>query len=369
MFESTAVWMEDKVYDDINDYRNYLPRVGQALDAAAHAVQLAATRATATSRSTATSSSTAGSTSASAPTRSAARGRSRSRRATGRVVRARRLRAGAAASRARTSSTSSRSSRPRPPSGASANSFFEEGDTFPDMARALNGAALPPQNVTGERNDFVEGGARPHRLRAVQRRPARRAAADARRHAAAAASPARSRSSAAPATRSAAGGRGDQAPAARRPRPGHARERVELLARHRGDRQRGRRAERLLAAARRLGLARRRRADHARAQRLHEGEASGACAQGSSSRRGHVHRGGRRASRASSVKLVGPNGRSVRVALAQSQNGRIVTLRPTRRLAPGRRYTVKLSSAITDPARQPAAVVVAHASASRALAR
>ena len=26
MFESTAVWMEDRVFDDVNDYRNYLPR-------------------------------------------------------------------------------------------------------------------------------------------------------------------------------------------------------------------------------------------------------------------------------------------------------------------------------------------------------
>ena len=51
----------------------------------------------------------------------------------------------------------------------------------------------------------------------------------------------------------------------------------------------------------------------------------------------------------SSVKLVGPNGRSVRTTIAQSQNGRTVVLRTSRRLSKGRRYTVKLSSAVTDP--------------------
>jgi hypothetical protein len=38
----------------------------------------------------------------------------------------------------------------------SASNFFEEGNTFPDMKRSLDGA-LPPQNVSGDRNDFVEG--------------------------------------------------------------------------------------------------------------------------------------------------------------------------------------------------------------------
>jgi hypothetical protein len=52
----------------------------------------------------------------------------------------------------------------------------------------------------------------------------------------------------------------------------------------------------------------------------------------------------------SSVKLIGPNRRSVRMRIVQSQNGRNLTLRPTRRLASGKRYTVKLSSAVTDPA-------------------
>jgi hypothetical protein len=39
----------------------------------------------------------------------------------------------------------------------SASNLFEEGSTFPDMKRALDGS-LPPQNVSGDRNDFVEGG-------------------------------------------------------------------------------------------------------------------------------------------------------------------------------------------------------------------
>lgn len=40
----------------------------------------------------------------------------------------------------------------------SANTAFEEGGTYPDMARQLNGAALAPQTATGNRNDFVSGG-------------------------------------------------------------------------------------------------------------------------------------------------------------------------------------------------------------------
>jgi hypothetical protein len=39
----------------------------------------------------------------------------------------------------------------------SANTAFEEGQTFPDVARQLNGAALQPQNVTGKRSDFISG--------------------------------------------------------------------------------------------------------------------------------------------------------------------------------------------------------------------
>jgi hypothetical protein len=38
----------------------------------------------------------------------------------------------------------------------SASNFFEEGNLFPDMKRALDGT-LPPQNVSGDKHDFVQG--------------------------------------------------------------------------------------------------------------------------------------------------------------------------------------------------------------------
>ena len=40
----------------------------------------------------------------------------------------------------------------------SANTAFEEGNTFPDVSRALDGAAIEPQTVSGNRSDFVSGG-------------------------------------------------------------------------------------------------------------------------------------------------------------------------------------------------------------------
>jgi methionine-rich copper-binding protein CopC len=39
-----------------------------------------------------------------------------------------------------------------------ANTAFEEGGSFPDVVRQLDGAAIRPQSVTGNRNDFVRGG-------------------------------------------------------------------------------------------------------------------------------------------------------------------------------------------------------------------
>ena len=51
---------------------------------------------------------------------------------------------------------------------------------------------------------------------------------------------------------------------------------------------------------------------------------------------------------ASSVRLVGPGGATVPARLARNKKGNVVTLRPTRRLAPGRSYSVSLSSAVTD---------------------
>ena len=49
-----------------------------------------------------------------------------------------------------------------------------------------------------------------------------------------------------------------------------------------------------------------------------------------------------------SVRLVGPGGRTVRARLSQNKGGNVVKLRPTRPLSPGRRYVVKLSRDVTD---------------------
>jgi methionine-rich copper-binding protein CopC len=38
------------------------------------------------------------------------------------------------------------------------NSAFEEGQSFPDVVRQLNGEPLQPQSVTGNRSDFISGG-------------------------------------------------------------------------------------------------------------------------------------------------------------------------------------------------------------------
>jgi hypothetical protein len=40
----------------------------------------------------------------------------------------------------------------------SANTAFEEGQTFPDVVRQLNGDPVQPQNVSRNRNDFISGG-------------------------------------------------------------------------------------------------------------------------------------------------------------------------------------------------------------------
>ena len=54
----------------------------------------------------------------------------------------------------------------------------------------------------------------------------------------------------------------------------------------------------------------------------------------------------------SSARLIGPGGRSVRVAPSISSNGRVLTLVPLRGLARGRRYTVRLSG-LTDAGGNP----------------
>jgi hypothetical protein len=55
----------------------------------------------------------------------------------------------------------------------------------------------------------------------------------------------------------------------------------------------------------------------------------------------------------STIKLVGPGGRAVSASVVPS--GKTVKIKPARRLAAGRRYTVKISSAVTDPAGNPLA--------------
>ena len=56
-----------------------------------------------------------------------------------------------------------------------------------------------------------------------------------------------------------------------------------------------------------------------------------------------------------SVRLLAPGGHTVGAALTQSQNGRIVVIRPSRPLSPARRYTVKLTGDVTDVAATPCA--------------
>jgi hypothetical protein len=150
MFEATAVWMEDKVYDDINDYRNYLPEWAK--------------------RST--------------QPLTQFTNEGNNVKVYGDVVFNRWIdeRFGQdVVRRAWEVSQETKSFAPAAYQKAlgekgqnffnvftafatdtaewrSASAFFEEGNTFPDMARSLGGAALPPQDVSGDRNDFVEGG-------------------------------------------------------------------------------------------------------------------------------------------------------------------------------------------------------------------
>ena len=158
MFESTAVWMEDVVYDDINDYRNYLP-------AWARLSLAPLTRFDVQPRDD----------------------NPNNAKAYGDVVFVRWIaeRFGADTIRnAWEQSIATKSFAPdayeaalRPHgrdvfdvfSGFAAdtaewrlvNGPFEEGgegNGFPEVQRALRGAKLPPQTATGQRNDYVEGG-------------------------------------------------------------------------------------------------------------------------------------------------------------------------------------------------------------------
>jgi hypothetical protein len=150
MFEASAVWMEDKVYDDVNDYLSYLTewskRSTQPLtefvangdnikiygDAVfnrwidEHVGPDAIRRAWEVS----------------VETRSFAPG------AYDRALRERGQSFYGVFTRFAADTAEWRA----------ANTAFEEGGTFPDMARALENESISPQNVTGDRNDFVEGG-------------------------------------------------------------------------------------------------------------------------------------------------------------------------------------------------------------------
>jgi hypothetical protein len=158
MFESTAVWMEDVVYDHINDYRNYLP--GWARLSLAPLTRY--------------------------DTQNQDDNPNNSK-AYGDVVFVRWIaeRFGAETiRRAWEQSVATKSFAPDAyeaalrPHGKSVfevfstfaadtaewrlvNGPFEEGGDdagFPEVQRALRGAKLPPQSATGERNDYVEGG-------------------------------------------------------------------------------------------------------------------------------------------------------------------------------------------------------------------
>ena len=154
MFESTAVWMEDKVYDDINDYRNYLPRW-------ARLTLLPLTQ---------FNSRDAGDTDNVKVYGDAVfnrwiderYGADAIRRAWDLSVQEKSFAPGAydAALRERGTSFFNTFTEFAADTAEwrSGGGLFEEGETFPDVARALNGDTLVPQTVTGARSDYVEGG-------------------------------------------------------------------------------------------------------------------------------------------------------------------------------------------------------------------
>jgi hypothetical protein len=152
MFESTATWMEDKVYDDINDYRNYLPEWAKL--------------------------------SLTPLTEFDAQGGSNNVKVYGDAVFNRWIDEHLSQDTIRRAwevSVATKSFAPGAYDTAlreygttffdaftafatetsewrATNHFFEEGETFPDMSRALGGDPLIPQTASGRRNDFVEGG-------------------------------------------------------------------------------------------------------------------------------------------------------------------------------------------------------------------
>jgi hypothetical protein len=345
MFEATAVWMEDKVYDEINDYRNYLPR--WAMLSTQPLTQFSSNN-----------------------------GEDGNIKAYGDVVFNRWIdeRLGAdTIRRAWEVSVETKSFAPGAFDRAlsergqnffsvftqfatetsewrSASNFFEEGSTFPDMSRSLNGAALPPQNVTGDRADFVEGGLDHTGYALVNVDPQgedRITLGGTLRRGV-------------PGSIALVGRTGDdvggQAVVAikRLPRGGPGKvtltgassfqrvtavvvnsdTRIDGYSQDLGDWIWLGDSEPITLALNDFTRAKVTRVRSGRGVQVTFNEAVVGVS-------------------TSSVRLVGPGGRKVRVRLGQSGNGRIVKLTPTRPLAPGTRYTVRLSGAITDPAGNP----------------
>jgi hypothetical protein len=153
MFESTAVWMEDKVYDDLNDWVNFLPAWSKL-------TLTPITQFNAQDGSDAQNIKVYGDAVFNRWIDERL-GPDTIRRAWESSVDAKSFAPGAYDTALRASGTSfykaftefvTDTAEWRAPNG-----LFEEGNTFPDVQRALRGAPLQPQNATRERSDFVEG--------------------------------------------------------------------------------------------------------------------------------------------------------------------------------------------------------------------
>jgi hypothetical protein len=153
MFESTAVWMEDKVYDDLNDWVNFLPQWSK----------LTLTPLTQFNSQDGSDAENVKVYGDGVWNRwiDERLGPDTIRRAWEQSVAAKSFAPGAYDRALRERGTSffnaftkftTDTAEWRAPNG-----LFEEGNTFPDVQRALNGDPLQPQTATHERSDFVEG--------------------------------------------------------------------------------------------------------------------------------------------------------------------------------------------------------------------
>ena len=350
MFESTAVWMEDRVYDDINDYRNYLPRWAR----------LSLTPLTQFNAQNAGDDTNVKVYGDAVFNRwiDERLGPDTIRRAWELSVAQKSFAPGAFDAALRERGTGFYDVFIRFAADTSewrtATGLFEEGEAFPDVTRALSGDALEPQNVTRQRSDYVEGGINhtSYALFNVNPRGQDKLTVGAtfRRGIAGAIA--------------LVGRSGDEVGGSavvqlkRMPRGGRARvtlpnatsySRVTavLINAHTavsgyssdlgdwlwlGDDEPVTLALNDFTTPRLSRSAPKRNAHRvsrrtAIRMNFDEGVA------GVSSR---------------SVRLVAPGGRTVPASLSQSRNGRIVVIRPARALAAGRRYTVKLSTDVTD---------------------